>query len=267
MNHFFFGNAEKPLYGVHQEPHGGKLRDSAILICYPTGREYMRCHRALVKLCDKFAEAGFHSLRFDYYGTGDSAGEYGDGDLTEWVANAKLAADELREISGAQKISLLGVRLGAAVAFGLLQSENDLEAAVFWDPVTDGEQFLQRLTSMHLEFVTDTNRFPALGAQTRNVSGDEYLGMVYSPELKKSIQTYKASFPPSGANTRLNFVVSENLSHYKQAFEMLKGETAAGDYYAMNEPAGWDSLSDLGVVLMPHTIMKQIVSVFAGEGH
>ena len=262
MNQFFFGNVEKPLYAVHQEPHGSQLRDSAVLICYPTGREYMRCHRALVKLCDRLAEAGFHSLRFDYFGTGDSAGEYGDGDLTEWVSNAQLAAEELREISGVQKISVLGVRLGAAVAFGLLQSEAHLKAAVLWDPVTDGEQFLRRLTKMHMDFVEDTNRFPALGTQTRNVSGDEYLGMVYSPELKASISNYKVSELSSAAkDTRLSLVVSEDSDDYQEAYAALKVHAPACTYHPMNEPSGWDSLSDLGVVLMPHGIMKRIVSV------
>jgi len=52
---------------------------------------------ALRTLAALLAREGFHVLRFDYYATGDSAGESSEGSLSEWRANIVTARDDLRE--------------------------------------------------------------------------------------------------------------------------------------------------------------------------
>ena len=48
-------------------------RQSAIVLCQPLGHGYLRAHRAFRNLAVSLASQGFHVLRFDYYGCGDSA--------------------------------------------------------------------------------------------------------------------------------------------------------------------------------------------------
>ncbi len=83
---FFFGDAERTLYGVHHHP-STTSQQIAILLCYPLGHEYMRSHRAFVRLSDQLAVKGFHVLRFDYFSTGDSAGDDGEACLDDWLGD------------------------------------------------------------------------------------------------------------------------------------------------------------------------------------
>ena len=46
----------------------------AILLCPPMGQDMIRSHRVYWQLREALAMKGIASLRFDYYGSGDSAG-------------------------------------------------------------------------------------------------------------------------------------------------------------------------------------------------
>ena len=67
-------------------------------------------------LLEQLAAQGWHVLRFDYFGTGDSAGEFDEADLTGWEADIEQALDELLDMAGARKVALVGLRLGATLA-------------------------------------------------------------------------------------------------------------------------------------------------------
>jgi pimeloyl-ACP methyl ester carboxylesterase len=74
-------------------------------------------HRALRHWADAVADAGFPALRFDYDGTGNSAGSDTDPErVSAWLASIEEAAAALRARTGVQQIVLLGVRLGGTLA-------------------------------------------------------------------------------------------------------------------------------------------------------
>ena len=68
----FFGRPERRLYGMH---HRARKVRGHMLICAPLLQEGMRCHRSLWALAEALADAGVSSLRFDWFGSGDSAGD------------------------------------------------------------------------------------------------------------------------------------------------------------------------------------------------
>ena len=72
MRPFYFGDSEEALYGVYHSPQG-EHRDEGVVLCAPFGQEAMRTHRALRQLATLLTKRGYHVLRFDYRGTGDSA--------------------------------------------------------------------------------------------------------------------------------------------------------------------------------------------------
>jgi len=265
MNQFFFGSVDRPLYGVHHPPQCDQIRDAAVLVCYPLGREYMRCHRALVRLCDRLAQTGFHSMRFDYYGTGDSAGDLGEGSIDEWLTNIRSAAQELKEVSGVQKCSVVGVRIGAALATYAATKENSIETLLLWDPISDGNQYVEKMTKMHDAFVIDLDRFPEGDARDDNVSGDELVGMPFPTGLRQSIRQIDLASVTGLNAKRVAVVVTDDRPHYRQSLEHLVSLAGSGSYHVVNEPAAWDALSDLGVVMMPHELLRKIVAVLAGD--
>lgn len=98
------------------------------------------------QLANLLAEAGVDSLRFDYYATGDSAGDDHEADLASMRKDILLAAEELISLSEATRVTLVGLRLGATLA---AQTSVDLgkivDGLVLWDPITDGSDYIQEL--------------------------------------------------------------------------------------------------------------------------
>src|SRR5256885_16263297 len=79
----YFGPATARLFGLHDAPRTDAGREGSVVLCYPYGRDYMSAFRAYRTLALRLARAGFHVLRFDYRGTGDSAGDIGGASLQQ----------------------------------------------------------------------------------------------------------------------------------------------------------------------------------------
>jgi alpha-beta hydrolase superfamily lysophospholipase len=115
-----------------------------VVIAQPLGYEYWSCHRSLRTLAETLARAGWHVLRFDWDGTGDSAGAADDPDrVAAWRASLTHAVSEMRN-TGIQHIAFLGVRLGAT--FALLDAAAlGVDEVVACAPVLSGKRFVKEL--------------------------------------------------------------------------------------------------------------------------
>lgn len=110
----WFGANERPLAGWWTAPE--RLSRNGVVIAPPLGYEYWSSHRSLRTLAESLARAGWHALRFDWDGTGDSAGEASDAHrLAAWRASLAHAVTTMRN-AGVDRIALLGVRFGATLA-------------------------------------------------------------------------------------------------------------------------------------------------------
>ena len=90
-----FGTSDRQLLGIYYPPEGEQPRDAAVLLCGPAPQEYMLTYWATRKLATLLARHGFPVMRFDYFGTGDSAGETEEGRPRLWVEDVGAAAREL----------------------------------------------------------------------------------------------------------------------------------------------------------------------------
>lgn len=143
---FFFNNIDKALFGCYHKPSVDTKRKCAVLLCYPTGHEYERCHRAFRQLADQLALSGFPVMRFDYFGSGDSAGDYNDATLDQWRSDIKYALEICKKQSGCEQIAVIGLRLGATLAMLALEGYQNPGPLVLWNPVTDGAALLDEWT-------------------------------------------------------------------------------------------------------------------------
>jgi len=125
------------------------------VICNPFGQEYMRSHRSLRELANRLAQSGFHVLRFDYHGCGDSAGESDEGTLEQWQSDIAAAVCEIREASASDRVALVGLRLGATLAALLAKERDDLDHLVLWDPILDGPSYLRELKDAHHAWIRE----------------------------------------------------------------------------------------------------------------
>lgn len=139
----WFGDAERPALGWLTRPLGSKVA-SAVVVAPPIGYPYWCSHRTLRVLAERLAQAGHVVLRFDYDGTGDSAGDQWEPDrIAAWRRTLALAVEEVRR-TGARSVALFGVRIGGA--FALLDAASlHVDRVVVWNPVTAGRRYAKEL--------------------------------------------------------------------------------------------------------------------------
>jgi len=155
MQPFYFGTSQKQLFGVYHPPGTKAARQQAIVLCQPLGHEYLRAHRAFRNLAVSLAGQGFHVLRFDYYGCGDSGGNGDQATVEQCVSDLAAAVEELKDTSGAAKVSLIGLRFGATLAAVTASRRQDIDRIVLWDPVSDGRSYLEDVRDLHDSWLHD----------------------------------------------------------------------------------------------------------------
>ncbi|WP_156393348.1 alpha/beta hydrolase [Burkholderia sp. Leaf177] len=119
------------------------------MLCQPFGREAMWVHKGWRVLAENLAAAGSPTLRFDYAGTGDSAGEsedFGEGkeQLERWLQSIRAAVAFLKQTTGVTEVALCGLRLGATLA-AMVAADEDISELVLLAPVSSGRQYLREL--------------------------------------------------------------------------------------------------------------------------
>jgi len=146
----WFGPAGRPALGwVHRPAPGGNaaaLAGTGVLLCGPLGPEAMGTHRTLRALATCLAQAGLPTMRFDYDGTGDAAGDELDpARLDAWLRTVRDAMAAGRARLGVSRWILVGVRLGAALAAQVATGREDVEGLVAIAPVLSGRAFVREL--------------------------------------------------------------------------------------------------------------------------
>ena len=267
MEPFFFGEASRPLYGVHHPAVGRCDRGMAVLVCYPLGREYMRSHALVVELCELLTRSGIHALRFDYYATGDSAGEDAEATSEEWVANVEAAADEIKDITGVQRVCGVGLRLGATLLALAASRRDDFERVVLWDPIVSGECYMKTLEHLHREFVSDLNHFPSPRHEALGDKRQELLGYGFPHKMRDSIvqmNLLKLARPVAPSTAVCSSSGFSVLSAFDDAtvlqhrLRQLGGEVQS---YVVDEPVAWDMVELKRIIAhrMPVVIRDFIV--------
>ncbi len=157
-------------------------------------------HWAFRRLSGALTREGFHVLRFDWSGTGDSWGETTDGTIETWLEDVSFAAQELRDASGAGSISLVGMRLGAALASLACANGLAAEHLVLWEPVVRGSLYIDELAALHArDSLRLLHRNPA--------HSDELVGFPFPAALRAAIRAIDLSAKPP-RNVRQALIVS-----------------------------------------------------------
>lgn len=148
MMPFYFGAETRRLFGIFEPLRVKSSSVGAAVLCYPWGSEYLLVHRAMRQLSSRLTMTRYNVLRFDYFGSGDSAGELNEADLSGWQADIDTAIDEMKDMTGAARVALIGLRIGASLAARVAVARpKEIESLVLWDPIVSGPEYLRELLS------------------------------------------------------------------------------------------------------------------------
>ncbi len=153
MEHQYIESGKKQLYSVYHEPKIGDNDKTGIILCYPLGQEYIRCHKLYVNLAKKLVEHGYHVLRFDYSGTGDSLGSYSSVTVKDCLEDIGIAIKELKELCGVTRVLLMGVRFGATLSI-IYSQNNKVDGLILWNPITNGSDYLKEIDKSYKNWLS-----------------------------------------------------------------------------------------------------------------
>jgi pimeloyl-ACP methyl ester carboxylesterase len=259
MNLLYFGSAGRQLFGAYHAPGTATAGRGAALLCPPWGPEYFVSHGIFRRLAVRLSNVGYHVLRFDYYGTGDSAGERHDGDLATWQDDGSAAIDELKDISGEAAVVVVGVRLGAVIGWRLAVSRPEVRSLVMWDPVISGSDYLLELKASQAEI----DRW-SLGRRPIGQSadgGEELLGMPLPPAMRSTIGAITPAEYRLPTAARVSIFYSDDL----EGKDTLHGALQAGGtpFHAetMTGQTPWRVDESIGTRQVPLSVLERMVEV------
>jgi pimeloyl-ACP methyl ester carboxylesterase len=217
----------------------------------------MRAHRPIRQLALALADMGYHVLRFDYRGSGDSAGSMDGLDTGDWIEGVKLAIEELRDIAAIRKISVIGLRLGGLMATLAACEDTQINRLVLWDPVSSGDVYVERLKQ-------DLPELPIEAAKANFIDSEQtihVIGFSMPVKFQQSLQSLGlAALDISPITSVLQLV-----SHQSRDFTQLK-EAWSGyqnfTYQLHPAPHDWSYVDNVGGILFPLPIMTAIKTWF-----
>jgi len=185
---FWLGAGEQRLYAALHRSKSSSPR-LGLVLAPPLLHEQPRSRRLLTELATAFSEAGVPCLRFDYFGTGDSAGGGEQLEFATMRRDLQHAAEALK-VGGVDRIGVLAVRGAALPVFSWIREGGMAKLLVLWEPIVDGQGWLAELETRDAIERRSPKRYPiAAGALPPGVTGDDLqlMGYPVSAQLRRDI--------------------------------------------------------------------------------
>ena len=160
----YFTSGGQTLFGWIHMPARERRIDVGLVVCKPFGYDAVCSHRSLRAFAAASAAIGLPVLRFDYAGTGDSSDPDADTDqIAAWSADILAAAQTLRRESGATRVCLLGLGLGALLAARAAAGGEAICGLIAIAPLINGRRYLRELRAFQAAAVKDSTAAQANG--------------------------------------------------------------------------------------------------------
>ncbi|MBI4995378.1 MAG: alpha/beta fold hydrolase [Rhodocyclales bacterium] len=264
MTPFYFGSGSRRLFGLYTPARVGAVGNRAVVLCPAWGQEYLCAHRSMRQLANMLNAAGFHVLRFDYFGTGDSAGDMTQGDLGGWEADIDTAIEELKDTCGALRVALVGLRMGGTLAARVAARRTaDVDALILWDPVVDGCAYKEEIMRMGEQDARELGRSTERAADQGG--GHEVLGFPLTERLAEDFGKIDLAAQIGSVRARTAVVVSRPLA----ADSALAAALASGagqparTIELIESQAAWINDDAEGAGAVPVKVLQRIVQCLA----
>ncbi len=217
----FPNRSVKWLRGMVHRPSGASV--PGVVFFHGFTGDRMESHWIFVKCARALAQNGIASLRFDFYGSGESDGEFGEVTLRGEISDARAAVEFFRKKKGidGRRLGLCGLSLGGAVA-ACVAARVRARALVLWaalahtahlrelaqrtTPIPDGdgarEYNAHRISSRFLDHVEKIQ-------PVKSIAGFKGPTLIIHPEKDEylSLAHPKDYFQASGAGLKEKVIV------------------------------------------------------------
>lgn len=134
------------LFGICEDQKDTKEKATqGVLMCHAFSEERQKSYRSTSLFAHELAEAGIPSMRFDYFGTGDSPGNLNQLSIDSMVDDTVAAYQEAKRQLGVDEIVLVGIRLGALIANRAACQLGSISRIAFWNPIVEGQRYYRDL--------------------------------------------------------------------------------------------------------------------------
>lgn len=237
------------IFAVTGEP-GPAAGSHGILICPAFAEEMNRARRTVSLLRREAALRGLWTICPDLHGTGDSAGEFADARWDHWLEDLETAAAWLHG-RGCTRISLVGVRAGALLAWDLLRRNRaGYEALVLWQPMLAGKSVVTDMLRTRIAAAVGQGTRETVAALRRQLDAGqavEAAGYMMAPELVSALDDARIDtdeWVPAAINW-LEIVADDDSATRQPVLNMVSRLQAAGarvDLHRQKDPPFWSTV-------------------------
>lgn len=216
INPKFFKGVKGDIFVLNVQPVG-KPKGHAIYLP-PIGEELNRCRTTMATHAKVLASEGIECSLVDYYGTGDSDGDFSQGELSTWLEDLSSLV-RLHRDNSSTPLYFIGFRLGALIAMDFVNKNPELvTSSILIQPIAQGKQFVTQLLRQRMAgqisqgLAADSTEHMRLSLN--EVEHIEIGGYEFNSKLLKSLD--ELSFN--------NFDNLANQSFYWMEFEQIAGK-------------------------------------------
>jgi exosortase A-associated hydrolase 2 len=113
---------------------------TGVIFCSPFAEEKVRTVRVFVSFARALASMGVAVLCFDYFGDGDSEGNFEAATFDDRLLDTNAAFKFLKDKYALDRVGILGLRWGATLA-ALCSDNLKPDFRILWEPVTDSRKY------------------------------------------------------------------------------------------------------------------------------
>ena len=255
----YFGPRQR-LFGIFDEPQTDADVARGVVLCHPHGADYDSAFRSFRILGARLARAGFHVLRFDYGGTGDSLGDGNDASIAQLVGDTVAAVHELRTSRQLRDVSIVGLRLGAAIAALAASESGGVEDVVLWEPVIEGAAYVASLQALHRTWLAAEQR----KGRASLAADDDLLGYQLTPALRRDLEALRLASISTLPAQRIHVVNQSSSAEIDRLTERL--EALGGRVHAshVEGPTIWSRTPLMPEASIPNRAIQAVVTSLGG---
>ncbi len=148
----FISSVDKKIFTLYFPGETSVRTKKAVLLIPPFAEEMNKSRKMFTELAKRMSLQGVDVLLFDFYGTGDSEGDFSQATIALWRENVSTCYQWLKQQGDVENIDIVALRAGSLLAIDFVSSSSQLNInkLILWQPVFNGKQFIGQFFRLRL---------------------------------------------------------------------------------------------------------------------